>query len=252
MTDSNEIKELARAARQLVQIEELFGGTYIPAKRCPLPEIEIAAPTEPELPSADKPAALAAVAGEIANCTACGLCRGRTNTVPGEGSPNADLVFIGEGPGHDEDVSGRPFVGRAGQLLTKMIGAMGMGRGDVFIANVVKCRPPNNRTPMVDEVAACWDYLLRQLQIIRPKVIVTLGNPSTKKLLDTATGITRMRGTWQALPEWAAGLGGIAVMPTFHPSYVLRCYDQDTRGKVWHDLQQVMAHLGLPQPEKKA
>ena len=251
MTDTNEIEALSRAARQLVQIEELFGGAYIPAQRCPLPEIELASSDRGELSPADKPAALATVAGEIATCTACGLCRGRTKTVPGEGSPDADLVFIGEGPGHDEDVSGRPFVGRAGQLLTKMITAMGLTREDVFIGNVVKCRPPNNRTPMPDEVGACWDYLLRQLQIIRPKFIVTLGNPSTKKLLDTAAGITRLRGTWQVLPEWAPGLGGIAVMPTFHPSYVLRRYDQDTRGKVWHDLQQVMAHLGLTLPERE-
>ena len=250
MTD--EIENLTRAARQLVRIEELFGGTYMPAGRCPLPEIEIGPPAEAAVSPADKASALAAVAEEIGNCTACGLCRGRTNTVPGEGDPDADLVFVGEGPGRDEDVSGRPFVGRAGQLLTKMIAAMGLARDDVFIANVVKCRPPNNRTPMPDEVAACWDYLIRQLQIIGPKVIVTLGNPSTKKLLDTGTGITRLRGTWQALPAWAAPLGGIAVMPTFHPSYVLRCYDQDTRGKVWHDLQQVMAHLGLTVPEKKA
>jgi len=250
MTDNNEIEELARAARQLVQIEELFGGTYMPAERCPLPEIETTGPTTAELSPSDKAAALSAVTEEVAACTACALCRGRTHTVPGEGNPDADLVFIGEGPGHDEDISGRPFVGRAGQLLTKMIAAMGLSRRDVFIANVVKCRPPGNRTPMADEVAACWDYLCRQLQIIRPKVIVTLGNPSTKKLLDTATGITRLRGTWQSLPEWAPGLGGIAVMPTFHPSYVLRRYDPGTRGKVWQDLQQVMAHLGLALPGK--
>ncbi len=250
MTD--EIQDLSRVARQLVQIEELFGGTYMPVERCPLPAIEIPDPSAVEPDPADKAPALEALGREVAACTACVLSRGRTNTVPGEGNPDADLVFIGEGPGRDEDASGRPFVGRAGQLLTKMIGAMGLTREDVFIANVVKCRPPNNRTPQPDEVAACWDYLLRQLQIIRPKVIVTLGNPSTKKLLDTATGITRMRGTWQALPEWAPGLGGIPVMPTFHPSYVLRRYDAETRGKVWHDLQLVMAHLGLKVPEPKA
>ena len=186
----------------------------------------------------------------LGDCTSCGLCERRNKIVFGSGNPEADLMFIGEGPGHDEDISGRPFVGRAGGLLTKMIGAMGLTRDDVFIANVVKCRPPNNRTPQPDEVAACWGYLLRQLQIIRPKVIVTLGNPATKKLLDTQTGITQMRGAWQALPEWAPGLGGIPVMPTFHPSYVMRRYDAETRGKVWHDLQLVMAHLGLTLPDQ--
>lgn len=247
MTD--EIQKLSRVAMQLVQIEELFGGSYMPVERCPLPAIEVADPAAAELDPADKAAALKAVAEEIAGCTACVLSRGRTHTVPGEGSPDADLMFIGEGPGHDEDISGRPFVGRAGGLLTKMIGAMGLTRGDIYIGNVVKCRPPNNRTPQPDEVAACWGYLLRQLQIIRPKVIVTLGNPATKKLLDTQTGITQMRGAWQALPDWAPGLGGIPVMPTFHPSYVIRRYDAETRGKVWHDLQLVMAHLGLTLPE---
>jgi len=252
MTSENEIASLSRVALQLVRIEELFGGTYMPVERCPLPEIVIPDPSEAELAPEDKAAALAEIAQQVAACQDCVLYRGRTNTVPGEGNPNADLMFIGEGPGADEDASGRPFVGRAGQLLTKMIGAMGLTREDVFIGNVVKCRPPNNRTPLGDEVAACWNYLLRQLQIIRPKVIVTLGNPSTKKLLDITTGITQMRGTWQALPDWAPGLAGIPVMPTFHPSYVMRSYNADTRGKVWHDLQSVMAHLGLKLPENKA
>ncbi|MCK5113932.1 MAG: uracil-DNA glycosylase, partial [Phycisphaerae bacterium] len=187
---------------------------------------------------------------EVKTCQKCELCKTRTNTVFGEVNPNADLVFVGEGPGADEDASGRPFVGRAGDLLTKMIAAMGLSRSDVFICNMVKCRPPGNRTPLPEEVAACWDYLVRQLQIIRPKVIVTLGNPATKGLLSTNVGITKMRGVWAQLPDIGPGLGGIPVMPTFHPAYVLRNYSVNTRGLVWSDLQSVMEHLGLKIPQK--
>ena len=248
----NDPADLARAARQLLAIEELLGGVHLPTARNPLPEIHAAPSAAPELPPAEKAQALAAIdEGEVKPCTRCVLHRTRTNTVFGEGSPDADLAFVGEGPGEDEDLSGRPFVGRAGQLLDRMIAAMGLTREQVFICNVVKCRPPQNRAPAPDETAACWGYLVRQLQIIRPKTIVTLGNPATKALLDTRTGITRLRGTWQQLPEIGDGLGGIAVMPTFHPAYVLRQYTADIRGKVWSDLQQVMDFLGLPTPEPK-
>jgi len=249
---------LTRAARQLIAIEELLGGTYLPAGRGELPKMPdlpdlptaAAAPAVEELAPAAKAKALAAIQGEVEACRKCPLCRSRTRTVFGECNPNADLVFVGEAPGHDEDVSGRPFVGRAGKLLTKMITAMGLTREDVFICNVLKCRPPNNRTPTPDEAAACWDYLIRQLQVIRPKVIVTLGNPATKTLLRTQVGITRMRGTWNELPDHGDRLAGIPVMPTFHPSYVLRQYTADIRGKAWSDLQAVMAHLHLPLPKR--
>ncbi|MCP4379290.1 MAG: uracil-DNA glycosylase [bacterium] len=188
---------------------------------------------------------------EVKTCTRCRLHKTRTNTVFGEGDPNAKLVFVGEGPGQNEDETGKPFCGRAGDLLTKMIGAMGLTRDDVFICNVVKCRPPQNRNPMSDEVEACWPYLMRQLQIISPKVIVTMGNPATQTLLQTKTGITRLRGNWQELPELADSLGGIPVMPTFHPSYVLRYHTPQVRGDVWSDLKQVMSVLGLKLPESK-
>jgi uracil-DNA glycosylase len=126
---------------------------------------------------------------------------------------------------------------------------MGVTRQDVFICNVVKCRPPGNRTPMPDEMLACSPYLVRQLEILAPKVIVTLGNPATQTLLQTREGITRLRGNWQALPAHAPGLGGIAVMPTFHPSYVLRSYTPQVRGMVWSDLQKVMEKLGMKRPQ---
>ncbi|MFP4104874.1 MAG: uracil-DNA glycosylase [Phycisphaerae bacterium] len=189
-------------------------------------------------------------ANEVAVCRNCVLCKSRNNTVFGEGDFNADLVFVGEAPGADEDQQGRPFVGRAGQLLTNMITAMGLSREQVFILNMVKCRPPNNRTPLPDEIHACWSYLVRQLQIIRPRVIVTLGNPAMQNLLQTRVGITKLRGNWQKLPEHAPGLGGIDVMPTFHPSYVLRRYTPEIRRRVWSDLQAVMQYLGLELPGK--
>jgi len=248
-------KVLSKAARQLLAIEELFDGLALPVGGPALPEFNQARAVEgeiiPELPAIEKTQALASMdADEIKPCTKCVLSRTRTNTVFGEGNTDADLVFVGEAPGHDEDMSGSPFVGRAGKLLTKMITAMGLSRDDIFICNVIKCRPPNNRTPAVEEVSACWGYLVRQLQIIRPRVIVTLGNPSTKTLLNTTEGITRLRGTWQEMPNTDPSLAGIAVMPTFHPSYVLRRYNAETRGLVWSDLQSVMKLLGLKMPKK--
>lgn len=256
--------ELSRAARQLIAIEELLGGQYIPAERNPLdaPDFAPAAnevgPAKtaaavdagPPMSRDEKAVALTAMnEEEVKGCTRCPLAGGRHNTVFGEGDCEAKLMFVGEAPGQDEDLSGRPFVGRAGGLLDKMIAAMGLAREQVFIANVVKCRPPNNRTPAPEEVAACWDYLMRQIRIIRPEVIVTLGNPSTHALLQTRTGITRLRGSWQVLPELAEGVVGIPVMPTFHPAYVLRYYTPQVRGQVWSDLQAVMGKLGLTVPE---
>ena len=177
-------------------------------------------------------------------CTRCRLCETRTNTVFGEGDPDAQIFFIGEGPGENEDLKGRPFVGRAGELLDKMIAGMGLRREQVFIANIVKCRPPNNRVPMPDEVATCTPYLERQLEIIRPKVIVTLGLPSLKYMMnDPKLTMGRSRGHWR---EWR----GIKLMPTFHPAYVLRQYTDETRAAVWSDLKQVLAELKLPIPKR--
>ncbi|MGE5610648.1 MAG: uracil-DNA glycosylase [Bacillota bacterium] len=175
---------------------------------------------------------------QVKGCTRCRLHQQRTHTVFGEGDPDAALCFIGEGPGESEDLSGRPFVGRAGQKLDEMIAAMGLTRDQVFIANVVKCRPPGNRAPAPDEVDACTPYLERQLQIIRPKVIVTLGLPATRYVTKSALSMGRMRGQWHS---WR----GIKVMPTYHPAYMLRNYTVETRKAVWSDLQKVMAELGL-------
>ncbi len=180
------------------------------------------------------------------DCPHCTRATGHTNLVFGEGSPNADLVFVGEAPGETEDQTGRPFVGKAGQKLDEMIAAMKLLREQVYIANVLKSRPPNNRTPLQTEVDGCGPYLIEQLCILRPRVIVTLGGPATKLLLATDVGITRLRGawgTWQA-PSWTGLDLSIPVMPTYHPAYLLRNYTAQTRGEVWADLQAVMAIIG--------
>jgi uracil-DNA glycosylase len=187
-------------------------------------------------------------ANMVKGCVKCGLSKTRTQTVFGEGDPDAPILFIGEGPGKDEDASGRPFVGRAGQKLNDMIGAMGMKREDVFICNIVKCRAyltdiGKDRPPSEDETSACTPYLVRQVEIVRPKVIVTLGLPSTRYLLKSKDSMTRMRGNWYA---WR----GIKVMPTWHPAYVLRNYTEQTRREVWDDLKKVLTELGRPIPQR--
>jgi uracil-DNA glycosylase family 4 len=182
------------------------------------------------------------ICGELAGCTRCKLHRRRTNIVFGVGNPHADLVFVGEGPGHDEDVQGIPFVGRAGQLLTQMINAMGLSRDDVYIANVVKCRPPENRTPEKDEIATCLPFLFRQLTNINPKVIVCLGSVAAQALLNTNKGISHFRGQW-------LDFRGAKLMATYHPAYLLR--NPHAKPEVWADLKKVMAFLGLTPPKGK-
>jgi uracil-DNA glycosylase len=175
------------------------------------------------------------------NCTRCKLHKARTNIVFGVGNPRAQLVFVGEGPGHDEDLQAEPFVGRAGRLLTQMIEAMGLRRQDVYICNVVKCRPPENRLPEKDEIETCSPYLLRQLGVIQPNVICCLGACSAQTLLKTNQGISRFRG------EWFDYLGA-KLIATYHPAYLLR--NPAAKGEVWKDLQKVMAVLGL-EPKKR-
>ena len=182
---------------------------------------------------------LEAIQADIGDCRRCKLCKGRTNIVFGVGSPKARLMFVGEGPGRDEDLQGEPFVGEAGKLLTRMIGAMGLTRSDVYIANIVKCRPPRNRDPEADEVAACEPFLLRQIEAIRPEVLVGLGRYAVQTLLRDPTPISRQRGKWRSYD-------GIALMPTFHPAYLLR--NPAGKRQVWEDLQDVMKKLGLPAP----
>ncbi|MFY9804465.1 MAG: uracil-DNA glycosylase [Candidatus Acidiferrales bacterium] len=178
---------------------------------------------------------------DIGDCTRCKLHKGRTNIVFGVGNPKAELVFVGEGPGHDEDLKGEPFVGRAGKLLTQMIEAMNLRREDVYIANVVKCRPPENRLPEKDEIATCSPFLMRQLDVIKPKVICALGSCAAQTLLQTTQGISKFRGEW-------FDFRGAKLIATYHPAYLLR--NPPAKSEVWKDLQKVMALLGL-QPRKR-
>jgi uracil-DNA glycosylase len=178
---------------------------------------------------------------DIGDCKRCKLHSTRHTIVFADGNPKADLVFVGEGPGADEDAQGIPFVGRAGKLLTQMIEAMGLQRRDVYICNVVKCRPPENRTPEPDEIATCSPYLFRQIDVVDPKVIVALGAVAAKTLLNTNRGISHYRGEWQEFR-------GRKLMATYHPAYLLR--NPPAKADVWKDLQKVMAELGLTLPKK--
>jgi len=173
---------------------------------------------------------------DLGDCTRCKLHKGRNKIVFGDGSVKAKLVFVGEGPGADEDKQGLPFVGRAGKLLTQMIEAMGLQRSDVYICNVVKCRPPDNRQPEKDEVTACSPFLFRQLDVLQPKVIVCLGSTAAQTLLQTNRGISHFRGEW-------LDFRGYKMMATYHPAYLLR--NPAAKGEVWKDLQKVMGELGL-------
>jgi len=255
-------EEISRHRRSLwLRSEGAFGlesvGKLELASRCPpaqtigpaqplerIAEINVAPLMGEPLSRQEKVDRLARLdAAEVKICTLCRLCETRTNTVFGEGDPEAKIFFIGEGPGENEDLHGRPFVGRAGDLLNKMIAGMGLRREQVFIANIVKCRPPGNRVPAPDEVATCTPYLVRQLEIIRPRVIVTLGLPAAKYMLESRSTMGKLRGQWH---NWR----GIKLMPTFHPAYLLRSYTEENRGAVWSDLKQVMAEVGLPIPAR--
>jgi uracil-DNA glycosylase len=179
---------------------------------------------------------LAAIEARAKVCVKCGeLSRCRHSVVFGVGSPRAEIMFVGEAPGHDEDMRGEPFVGRAGELLTKIIVAMGFQREDVYIANVLKCRPPENRTPLPDEVTNCLPYLLSQIDLIKPKIIVALGATAVRALLDVQLGITKMRGHWYTFRD-------IPIMPTFHPAYLLR--NPPAKKEVWEDMKAVLEKLG--------
>jgi len=177
---------------------------------------------------------------EVLACRKCRLCEGRKNVVFGEGNLEANLMFIGEAPGYDEDIQGRPFVGKAGQLLTRIIEAMGLKREEVYIGNCLKCRPPNNRNPFPDEIALCKPYLLQQVERIQPKVICALGKFAAQTLLDTDTPISKLRGNFH-------DFHGVKLMPTFHPAYLLR--NPTEKRLVWEDMQKIMRELGLELPK---
>ncbi|AKV03819.1 Uracil-DNA glycosylase, family 4 [Labilithrix luteola] len=220
------------------------------AQAPPPPPAPVAAPAPAAAPVSVRapvvtgpPRPLPVIAAEVVSCTKCELAKTRTNTVFSRGNPEAKLCFVGEAPGADEDAQGIPFVGRAGQLLDRMIQAMGLDpEKDVYVCNIIKCRPPGNRKPEPEETDACIPYLHEQIAVVDPKVIVALGNTAVGTLLNTKLGITKVRGSWKLYR------GKIPVMPTYHPSYLLRPSAQQGEAKkqAWDDLQAVMKELGLP------
>ncbi len=220
---SSEAGRIAQNLKQLLEVERTFG----------IHEWKKNAPSDPTV-TIDKRAALALLEKEFQDCRLCGLCQTRTQVVFGSGSPFAKLMFVGEAPGFDEDRQGKPFVGLAGQLLTKIIEAMKLSREDVYIANCLKCRPPQNRSPLPSEIVTCKPILLRQIEIIQPKVICALGKFAAQTLLSSEESITRMRGRFF---DW----NGIKVMPTFHPAYLLR--NPADKKLVWEDVQKIMRAL---------
>ena len=226
MSDSiNELNEIIAAVKSYIELEKESG----------IDEYMFASMRKGHAPQkAMPPITLDALKKEVSGCKSCGLHKTRLNVVFGAGDPKARLMFIGEAPGHEEDIQGLPFVGRAGQLLTKIIEAMGYKREDVYIANILKCRPPDNRAPLPTEILACADNVKRQVEAIRPKVICTLGKFASQTLLKTETPITALRGKF-------CEYNGIKVMPTFHPAYLLR--NPQDKKLVWEDMQKIKREL---------
>jgi uracil-DNA glycosylase family 4 len=234
--------DINKVIRQHLQMDEFFtGGFGIKGHK------NMSEQSKQKESTVNSSAELEKIAEEVCRCRECDLGSSRTNAVPGEGNPNARIMFIGEAPGADEDAQGRPFVGRAGQLLNKIITACGLKRSDVFIANILKCRPPENRDPRAEEIISCFPYLQRQIELINPEIIVALGAPAARTLLNTNKSIGQLRGQFH---EYYAGLGRapIKLMPTYHTAYLLRNYSQENRQRVWEDMKKVLAELGLPIP----
>jgi uracil-DNA glycosylase family 4 len=236
---------LLRAARAAVRGDLAFGleSVLLPAAAAMAVPAEAGAPAgaeDDEVRGLRRESLAELAARHDRECPHCTVATGHRRTVFGEGDPMAEILFVGEAPGETEDREGRPFVGKAGQKLDDMIMAMGLARSQVYIANVLKSRPPDNRTPLRHEVEQCGPYLAEQIRIIRPKVIVALGGPAAKLLLGTEEGITRLRGVWGT---YRAGDLEVPVMPTFHPAYLLRNYTPEVRREVWSDLQSVLARI---------
>jgi len=228
---AEEAQRLLQAARATLLEFAEEGVEADPEARQAAPSPAVSPKDGPEVIEwGDRPS-LDFVRDQLGECRRCGLCQGRNTIVFGSGNPDAKLMFVGEGPGAQEDQQGLPFVGRAGELLTQMIEkGLGIARSEVYICNIVKCRPPQNRNPLPDEVSACSPFLDGQIQAVQPKVIVSLGKPAASLLLGREVAITRMRGTWQSYR-------GIPLMPTLHPAFVLRQYTPENRRLVWEDLK---------------
>ncbi|WP_437673800.1 uracil-DNA glycosylase [Sorangium sp. So ce131] len=234
--------QAVRAPAQAPRGPELSARPAVGATSTPRAEgaarVDVSGAGTPE----ERVARLVLLAEEVSTCQKCALHEGRTQTVFSRGNPLSEVVFVGEGPGAEEDLQGEPFVGPAGQLLDRMIAAMGYHRDEVYICNIVKCRPPKNRKPEPAEMAACSPYLAAQLTLTKPKVIVALGATAVQGLIGTTEGITKLRGTWKLYK------GSIPIMPTFHPAYLLR--QPSAKREVWSDLKEVMRHLGKSAPDR--
>lgn len=209
----------------------------------PAVTLESPGPSLASLSVEERRTRLTVLEDQVKQCRDCGLCEERTNTVFARGNGSSGVAFVGEGPGADEDAQGYPFVGAAGQLLDKMIAAMGLERDSVYVCNIVKCRPPKNRKPTEEEMATCRHYVVSQLELVQPRVIVALGATAVEGLLGLKLGITRLRGTWRLYK------GSVPVMPTFHPAYLLR--QPDAKRDVWEDLQAVLTRINMPLPQRR-
>jgi DNA polymerase len=259
----NSNPDIKKVIRQHIEMAEFFSGGLtvktLTAEHAENAEKEIKLNSANSAVSAVKSAPaspetikeLEDIAGQANKCRKCELGSSRTNAVPGEGNSAARIMFVGEAPGADEDAQARPFVGRAGQLLDKIIAACGLKRQDVWIGNILKCRPPDNRDPRPEEIIACLPYLQRQIELINPEIIVALGAHAAKTLLNTPKAIGQLRGIFH---EYQPGIGKkpIKLMATFHPAYLLRNYSDDNRRKVWEDMKKVLAELGLQVPQRAA
>jgi uracil-DNA glycosylase len=258
MTDTMEQQtDINRVVRQHAEMAEFFSdGLTVKTHAAESPQLNVGGSNPQDKPgglpvkktaSPEIIKAIEEIAEEARKCRKCDLGELRTNAVPGEGNLAARIMFVGEAPGADEDAQARPFVGRAGQLLDKIIAGCRLKRSDVWIGNILKCRPPDNRDPRPEEIIACIPYLQRQIELINPEVIVALGAHAAKTLLDTPKAIGQLRGIFH---EYVPGIGHkpIKLMPTFHPAYLLRNYSEDNRRKVWEDMKKVLAELNLPVP----
>ncbi|MFZ5890057.1 MAG: uracil-DNA glycosylase [Myxococcota bacterium] len=234
-----EAQPLGAVPGQVLPSAGVLPGAGVLPSAAALPSAPIVVPVDPEA----RRARLSVLADEARACTRCGLHRERTQAVFARGTGSVGVCFVGEGPGADEDAQGYPFVGAAGQLLDKMIAAMGFQRDEVYVCNIVKCRPPKNRKPEPDEMAACRPFLEEQIELIQPQVMVALGATAVQGLLGTSEGITRLRGKWKLYK------GRIPVMPTFHPAYLLRT--PGAKREVWEDLQAVLRQMGRALPERR-
>ncbi|MDP3791486.1 MAG: uracil-DNA glycosylase [Candidatus Omnitrophota bacterium] len=232
MSYSSELKDIVASIKSYIELDKASGidEIFTAPRSCPAGSQDGGVSNE-----------LEALRNNALTCKCCGLHKTRRNVVFGAGNPKAELMFIGEAPGQDEDIQGLPFVGRAGKLLTKIIEAMGLKREDVYIANILKCRPPNNRIPSPEEIAACEDIVKKQAQIIKPKVICTLGKFASQTLLKTQTTISVLRGHFQEY-------NGIKVMPTFHPAYLLR--NPNDKKLVWSDMKKIMKELACQNSQR--